>query len=157
PAVREGGCDGAPRLTAVSAVPEAAAGRQLLDVTERLVQTVGIPQGELAHPRRVQDEAAVGQERELSPGRRMSSVPVILADLPGGRDLRPGEPVQQRRLANARRADEGAGSTRLDPGSDFVDAATVARAHDDDGSAGRDASHVGEGRPDADVGLEGGL
>ena len=81
-AVGERGRDRAARLAVVLAVAEPAA----LPRARRCRRTsarapVGVPQRELAHPGRVEDEAAVGQEVELAAGRRVPAAGVVLADL----------------------------------------------------------------------------
>src|SRR5258706_12698386 len=86
-AVGQGGRDRAARLAVVAAVPEPAAGDELVDVGEGLLEAVRFPEGELAHPRRVEHETPVGQQVELAPRRRVPAARVVVADLPDERPL----------------------------------------------------------------------
>ena len=103
----------APRLAVVSAVPEPAPRGQRPDVVERVVERVRIlPQLQLAHARRVDEQAPVGQENQLALRRRVPAAAVAAPHLRGPLSFVAQQVVDDGRLADAGRADEGAGPSR---------------------------------------------
>src|SRR5204863_3113594 len=71
---------GATRLDAMAAVAEPAAGRVALDVLEGLLHRVAdVPELQLAHARRVEQQAAAGNGHELAVGRGVTPFRVGLA------------------------------------------------------------------------------
>ncbi len=103
-AVREGRVDRASRLRAMCAVVEPTSLRQLGDVGERAVE-IAFPKLQLAETRRVDQERAVPQRMELAVARRVPA-PTVVSKVPDRHQLAPGERVHERRLADARRADQ---------------------------------------------------
>src|SRR5207248_1562735 len=94
-AAGEGPPDRAARLAAMRAVGEAALRGERLDVRERLAEPLRrLPELELSHPRRVEDEAAAREEDELAVTRRVPAAPVG-ADLRRREQLLAGEPVHE--------------------------------------------------------------
>ena len=135
---------GAARLMLVQAVREAARARELGDVLERRVErSVVGPELELAHPGRVEEERA-GRERDGLAVR--CRVAAAAAGRRRGRreDVPPGEPVHERRLADARGAEQRdrppTGKVRLDR----VEALSGGGAYWVDGHAERDGPDGGE-------------
>ena len=82
----------------MSAVAEAALGCESLDVVERRAD-VAFPELQLAQPRRVDHQRTVGQPYELAVSRRVTAG-AVRRDLGGAHQLRAGEAVEQRRLAD---------------------------------------------------------
>src|SRR5205814_5306621 len=108
---------GAVRLRVVRAVVEAAGERELLDVRERLLDGSGaaVPELELAEPGSVDDDPAAGQEDELAVRRRVASFVVVHARFLDCHQLAAREAVDERRLADAARAEQDRGRARLQP------------------------------------------
>ena len=99
-AVGNGSGDRAAGLAVVAAVAEPAQGDDFVDVRERLVEGVAVPQRQLAHAGRVEDEPALWQQVELTPRRGVAAATVVLADLADQGALLPREPVEEGRLAD---------------------------------------------------------
>src|SRR5918994_5858074 len=79
--VGERAAHGAPRLPLVPAVVEAAPADERFDVAEGCVEPLAhVPQLQLAHARRVEQQPATGQPDELAARRRVPTAPVALAD-----------------------------------------------------------------------------
>ena len=142
-AVLDRGHDRAAGLAVVGAVREPADRGQRLDVGERPLETgLGLPRGELAHARGVEDEAAGRQQVQLAAGRRVPAPGVVLPDVLHGRPGVAGERVEERRLADARRPDERDRRAGLDPLPDRVDAAAVDGRGRHDRHADRDLADL---------------
>ena len=92
----------------VPAVAEVAAGGEGVDVGEGVLEAA-FPELHLAHPRRVDEEPAAGQLEQLAVGGGVPAARVGGADLGRPLALVAAQPVDQRRLADAGRAEEGAG------------------------------------------------
>src|SRR5262249_53706926 len=92
-AVGDRGPDRAAGRAVVGAVREAALCLELDDVLERLLEALlGFPELELPHAGRVDDQPSLGQQHELTPGRRMAAATVV-ADLARVEELLAGERV----------------------------------------------------------------
>jgi hypothetical protein len=99
----------------VAAVAEAATGGEPGDVLEGGVETLlGVPELELADPRVVDQQGAVGQPDQLAVGGGVAPAVVPLAHLGGRHHRLAVQRVDQGRLAGARRADQGDGGARLE-------------------------------------------
>ena len=84
-------------LGAVSAVVEAAAERELVDVRERLAEPLRrIPELKLPQAGCIDHEAAVRKEHELPVRGRVPSLAVVLANRPRREELLAGEGVDER-------------------------------------------------------------
>src|SRR5512135_1521914 len=129
---------GAARLVPVAAVLEPAARRQLLDVTERPEEALLTgPQLELAHARRIDQQSASRQGDELPPRCRVSAPAVLFADRRRRQSLGADQPVDDRRLAGARGAEEGRGLPGTEAARQCLEVRPVAGAHGQDrGSQG---------------------
>ena len=107
PAVVDRGLDGAAGFAVVTAVPEPAALRQVRDVRECVLEAVGRA-GDAERPDAwgVDEQRACRQADELAMGRRVPAARVVLAN--GARALAvvAQERVDERRLADARRAED---------------------------------------------------
>jgi len=91
----------------VGAVGETAVGRRGCDVLERGVEPlVRVPQPNLPHPGRVEVEAPAGEQEQLAVRGRVPAL-AVGAELPDRHQLLAGQPVDERRLADARRAERG--------------------------------------------------
>src|SRR5204863_8889793 len=95
--------DRAARLRTVRAGGEAAPPRDLLDVSERVLE-VGVPELQPADLRRVEDDSAAGEQDQLAVRCRVPAAVVVLAHLARGKHLLADEHVHERRLADTRRA-----------------------------------------------------
>ena len=154
-AVGERLADRAAGLLIVGAVGEAAAPRDLLDVAEGLLE-VGVPELQLAHPGRVEDDAAAGQQDQLAVGRRVPARLVVLAHLLRREQLLADERVDDRRLADAGRAEQHGRAVALEPVAQLVDPlAGLRRDGLDRARAERHRLDLGEVRRDVvdEVGL----
>jgi len=116
--------DGAARLGPVRAVGEPAAKRDLLDIAECLVE-VRIPELQLADARRVEHDSARRQYDELATRGRVAAAMVVLAHLPCLEQLLADEGIDERRLADARRADEHRGPIALEPPTHVLETVTA--------------------------------
>src|SRR5438105_13582070 len=112
--VRERLANRAAGLAIVVAVGEPAAARDLFDVAEGALE-IGVPQLELADARRVEDDTARRDEDQLAPGRRVAAHLIVLAHLHCCEELFADERVDDRRLADARRAEPHRCTIRLEP------------------------------------------
>src|SRR4029077_12797162 len=79
-ALRKGVAYRAARLLVVCAVGEAAAPGDLLDVAERQVE-IGVPELQLADPRRVEHDSAQRQQDQLTMARRVTSGVIVFPHL----------------------------------------------------------------------------
>ena len=70
---------------------------------------LGVPQRQLAHPRRVEDQRPGRQQDQLAMGGGVPAVRVSLADVLGGHPLGAGQRIDQGGLADARRAQQHRG------------------------------------------------
>src|SRR5262249_11020284 len=99
--------DGAARLAFVRAVGEPATVRESGDVVKRRLDRRFVrPRLKLAHPGRVDEERTARQLDELTRCRRVPAATVCLTDGARAKRVTAEEPVDQRRFADARRADE---------------------------------------------------
>ena len=97
---------------------EPAAAGERDDVGEDLGDAVGgVGQLKFTHAGRVEQPAAGGEPVHRAAGRRVASVGVVLADRRGRLRARPGERVDERRLADAGRADQRDGLAGAAPGA----------------------------------------
>ena len=100
----------APGFEIVAAVPESALRGQRLNVVERVVERIRVvPQPELAHSRRVDDQTAVRQENQLALGRRVPAASVPAPYRRGPLPFAAQQAVDDGRLPDAGRADQRAG------------------------------------------------
>ena len=115
---------------------------------------VGLPELQLAHPRRVEHEPALGQRHELAVRRRVPAA-AVLADVLRREQLLADERVDERRLADARRAEQRCRPSRRHVRAHRLDAVAVRRAHRVHGDAERDRLDLAATRLDvvAEVGL----
>ena len=104
-----------------------SAGERLEILEGGLHARVGIPELELAHARCIEHEPALGKRHELAVRRRVPAA-AVLADLAHGEQLRADERVHERRLADARRAEQRRRPSRRDVRAHRVDAVAVRRA-----------------------------
>ena len=112
-AIGEGGPHGAARLGLVAAVGEPAPARELGDVGERGVHAVGRARdAERADPGGVDEQRAAGHPDELAVGGRVAAAGVVLADGAGPLPLGAQQGVDERGLADARRAEHDRGPAR---------------------------------------------
>src|SRR6185503_14552751 len=89
-AARDGDNDGAARLAGMAAIAEAAALADRLDVGERAGDSLaGLPQLQLAHARGVDQDAAAGEQHELTARRRVPPAAVALAHLARAQEFLP--------------------------------------------------------------------
>ena len=136
PSVSDGVCDGAARLSLMSAIAKAAGFSERVDVGKRAPERLArVPQLQLPHARRVDEDAAARHENHLPVAAGMTSATVAGADLAGAKQLfadqgirdrrlaDPGRPEQYRRLASSKMLAEH--GHRLGP----------LGGHDDDGNA----------------------
>src|SRR5262247_1126875 len=87
--------------------------RERFDVIEGFFYRLAhIPQLQLAHSRRVDQEPAVRQEHQLPVRRRVPSLRVGLANVPCLLNLAANETIDDRALAHTRRAEERSGLSR---------------------------------------------
>src|SRR6186997_569491 len=92
------------------AVAEAAGGSQRFDVVEGLAQAIaGVPELQLAHPRRVDDQPASGEWNQLTVRGRMTPLRVRGPDITRPSRLAAHQAIDDRRLADARGTDERTG------------------------------------------------
>src|SRR5918996_1652898 len=141
PSVGDRGQDCAPGLPPVGAVAEPARRGQLGHVREGLVDAVArLPEAQLAHAGRVEDEAAARQRDQLPVRRRVPAL-AVLTDVCDVLPLAPQEPVDERRLPDTGRAEQRARAVALEVPRETVEAGSVRRAHDVDGDAERDRLH----------------
>src|SRR5438552_13263156 len=100
PSLLDGGQDRAAGLVRVCTVREAAVGGERLDVLEGALD-VALPELELSQSRRVDDERTVRKRDEFTVRGRVPTGS-IRGECRRAHQLRPGQPVQQRRFADAR-------------------------------------------------------
>src|SRR5690606_32807448 len=111
----------APGFTLVAASAKAAAGCQFCDVTEGLVQALlARPGCEFPQARGIDQHAACGEENEVTPGGCVAAPVVVLPDGSCRPDRTPGQPVDQARLADARRAQERGGAPGAEVGGELL-------------------------------------
>src|SRR5262249_12964129 len=104
-------------LYGVRAIPKAAGARQLSNLVKCRVQaSLPGPKLEFAHTGRVDERTAARQRHQLTVRCRMATAAIGLAHLPNALAVLAKEPVDQRRFAHARRAQQ---SNR--PSSDQID------------------------------------
>src|SRR2546428_1739560 len=85
------------------AVAEVTACRNRFHVRERVTQRAAdVPQLKLSHSRRVDQQSPALQNYQLAMSRRMTPAAVVLAHLGGLLKLLSNDPIEQRRLADAR-------------------------------------------------------
>lgn len=116
--------DGAAWLVGVRAVAKSTLGSQIVDAGEAVGDPLGgCQEAEFTHPRRVDQHGTLIQGEELAACGR---VPALArgAHGVGFQRVSSEEMVEQRRLADARRAEETVGLSRLDDLSDLVDPGT---------------------------------
>jgi hypothetical protein len=90
--------DGTARLTGVLAIAKATLLRQFLEICEHGAEpVVGVPQLQLTHPRRIDEQRAVVESKQLAMRRRVLSA-AILADWRSPLLLGPEQQVHERRL-----------------------------------------------------------
>src|SRR6185369_16534071 len=105
-------CDGqghrAARFAAVRTIAEAAMDGQLLNVLERVLEaSLDIPERELPHTRRIDEDASVGKTEELPRGCAVTSTIVGVANRPNRLVDPADERVDNRRLPDAGRTEKG--------------------------------------------------
>ena len=117
----------APRLVVVRAVGEFALRRKLFDVGERRVERArsDIPELQLADAGRVEHEPAAGQHEKLADSRRVPAFVVVLPGLARRHDVLAEPAIDERRLADARRAEQHGGLPGLDTRAERVAPLTV--------------------------------
>src|SRR5262245_8673167 len=149
-AVGLGRADRAARLARVGAVREAARGGERLHVLEGTLEaSLRRPQLDLPQPRRVDDEPALGQHDELAVRGRVAAAVVVRADARRGKALLAEEPVDERRLADARRAEERHRPPHAEVRAHGGEALAAQRGDDMDGHARGD--RLGLAPPGLDV------
>ena len=139
----------------MAAVAEAASRSERRDVPEDRVEAIVVDKLQLSHARRVEQQAASGQQDELAVGRDVAASAIARPDLAGGHPLLAEQRVDQGRLAGPGRADEGHRHAVVDAGTQRLDAFGAQRARHVDRYAGPvalDLGHPGGGVL-ADVGL----
>lgn len=99
------GLDGAAGLAVVCAVREAAARGERVDLRERAVGPA-VPEADLAHAGRVEEQRAARHRQQLTRDRRVSAATVARADGTRVHPLGAQERVRQRRLARTGRPEE---------------------------------------------------
>src|SRR5579862_4702026 len=132
--------DRAAGLGHVAAVAEAAASAKRFDVGKRSRDRLpGVPQLQFAHARRVDQDAAAREEHELAAGARMTAAVNARTHVARSEDLLADERVGERRLADARRAEERRCSAGTDVRPQPLDGIRPSRRHDLHGNAASDA------------------
>jgi hypothetical protein len=121
----------------IPAVAEVAAGGEGVNVGEGIVEAA-FPQLDLAHPRGVDEKAAAGQFEQLAMRGGVPAARVGGPHFGGPLPLVAAQPVDQRRLADARRAEEGNRLADGQVGEQRVDALAALRAHHMDRRSRRD-------------------
>ena len=107
-ALPERGADGAVGFAEVGTVAEAAVGGEGGDLFEGGVEVVVVEEAELADAGHVEEQEALCGGDELAVGGGVAALAVGV-DQRGAVEGAAGEPVEQRRLAHARGAEEGGG------------------------------------------------
>ena len=124
------------------AVAEAARFRDRVDVGERRRQRVaGFPELQLAHARRVDQHAVRREQDQLPVGAGVTAAAIGHAHVLGAQQVVADEPIDDRRLAHTRGAEQCAGPARSEVGAQRVYASAVP-ARD------RVHRHRGRQRPD---------
>src|ERR1043165_4187996 len=92
----DGAVDGTARLGFVLAVGKTASQRDLLNVRKRFTHTFrSLPQLQLAHPRRIDDEPAQGEANQLAADRRVAALVVAGPDRLHGLKLVPAQMIDK--------------------------------------------------------------
>ena len=148
-AVRDGHTDRAPGFAPVTAVPEAAARREPLDIGEDVVERRAVvPDAHGAQARRVDEERTRRQHEQLARGRRVSPALIVGSRRADVLPLRAQQGVRDRGFPDTGRAEEADGEPRCEVLDERREAVPGQRAHDVDLRVRGDAS---DGR---DVGFE---
>ena len=146
---------GAAGLQLMGAVPEAAASRQRLDVGEhRRDAGLRLPQAELAHARRVEDEPALRQEDQFAMRRGVAAARVMRADLLRRHHILAGKRVHEGRFADARRAEQHGRQAGPEHGAQGVEPLARQSRHGAKLRADGDALDLGEERSRVRAGIE---
>jgi len=126
----DGGLDCAARLALVAAIAEAALLGERGDVGEAGVDSARVlDQAELAHTGCVDENPAAGQHDKLTACGRVAAA-AILTQRFGALDLATQKAVDERGLADARRADEGDSGAPAEVGAQGVSAVTRPGAYE---------------------------
>src|ERR671923_995259 len=143
-AVRERALDGAAGLALVAAVAEATMLEERFDVAERRAEPFfGIPELELPHARRVEHEPTTRERDQLARRRRVPPAPVT-PQVAGRERLLAEQLVDERRLADARRAEQRSGAVALEVRAELVDPGPGHAADRVHGDADRDQLDLGD-------------
>jgi hypothetical protein len=133
------------RFCLVSAVPEAAGKRQLLDIRKRTVKAlVEIPDAKFSQTWCVEHQGAPLQLKQRAARRSVAALTVAQANGRGCCQARISKQVQQRRLAHTRGPKEHDRLTRSKSRSQGLHAPDVLRAHRMHGGADGDAGDLGD-------------
>jgi hypothetical protein len=147
--VEDGLLDGATALGVVSAVAESAAGGDLGQVGEGVVEPdVGEPEVELAEAGRVDDEAALGKEDQFAGRGGVAALGIGFADGEGGLDPFAVDAVDEGRLADAGGAEDDGGRAGK---QEFADAGKGTAGS---GADGEDRMFAGDGLDFGNVGFD---
>src|ERR1051326_3921885 len=113
--------DRASRLRGVPAVAKPAILRDRFDVRERSGHGLSrIPQLELAHSGRIDQNPAARKHHQLAARARVAPPAVALADLARAKALLANQRVRDRRLADAGRAEERCGPAATEVGAEAI-------------------------------------
>ncbi len=131
----------------MAAIVEAALRGQGGDVGKRVADGLRrrIPELQLAHPWRVDDEGAARGHKEFPAGRGVPALVHGITEGGGGLLGGPEQPVDEGGFADARRTEQGKGGPRREPWGQPVEAIAVRSAERDDRSAGGDRDGLGFG------------
>src|SRR3954454_12649759 len=128
------GLDGAAGLPLMLAVAEAALLPQLFDLREgRLDPLVPFPELDLAQARRIDEQAAAGGQEQLAVRGGVPAAVVPLAHLARALGVAAEKTVDERRLADARGAEEAHGPARHEVGRELLAILSSQGAHAVDG------------------------
>ena len=108
----------------------------------RVDPAIVFDQSQLAHARGVDEHPTTGQQHELAARRRVAAAGIVFPDVAHVLDLATHQPVDQRRLADSRRADEANGGPASYMLAQCVDANPGEGTHLDSRNAQR---HRGDG------------
>src|SRR5262245_48650807 len=135
----------AARLVSMPAVGEVAGQPELLDIVERLAyRLVHVPQLQLAHARRVDDEAAGWQFHQLAMRRRMTPPGVAFTDLASLPHVFTNKTIDERALADARRPEQCPRPAACEICGHEVDALAVPWADDVDSDVAGHGAYAGD-------------
>src|SRR4051794_33734586 len=135
------------RLAGVPAVAETAAFSQCVDFGEGARERVGgVPQLQFAHAGRVDQDAPVGQDQELTGGAGVTAAAIAGADVAREQPLFADQRVRDRRLADTGRSEEGRGPAPRHALAERNHGLGLLRGHGEDWNARRDSPGVADER-----------